>query len=296
MTTALVVEQETGSGSVLELVAKHQGWTAERATSPQAALDRLAAEEFEVVLADTEAVRGCKGWLDAVRERNPNLPVVLVTPHGRHDATVQALLLGAATFVPRDCLARDLVTTVERIVALSCIDETPPVGQILVETSHAYVFPNDRLAVPPVLRHVQAELERFGVCGRPDRLRVAVGLEEALVNAIIHGNLEVSSKLRDAADDSFERKIAERRTTAPFGDRRARLVATFRPGEATFVVSDEGRGFDPSDVPDPTDPENLVKPHGRGLLLMRTFLDEVSHNAIGNEVTLVKRIGRTKEN
>jgi anti-sigma regulatory factor (Ser/Thr protein kinase)/CheY-like chemotaxis protein len=288
-TTALVVEKETGPGSVLELVAKHESWTVERAESAQAALDRLAAEEFEVLIADTDAVRDRKGWLDFVRERYPNLPVVLVTPHARHDATVQALLLGAATFVPRDRLARDLVTTIERIVALSCVDEAPPVGKTLTETAHRYVFPNDRTAVPPVLRHVQTELERFAVCDRPDRLRVAVALEEALVNAIVHGNLEVPSKLRERGDDSFERAIMERKTTAPYSDRRARLAATFRPGEVTFVVADEGPGFDPTDVPDPTDPENLAKPHGRGLLLMRTFMDEAHHNVRGNEVTLVKR-------
>lgn len=289
MTTALVVEKEVGPSSVLELVAKRQGWTVERAETAQAALGRLAAEEFEVLIVDTDAVRDRKGWLDSVRERHPNLPVVLVTPHTRHDATVQALLLGAATFVPRDRLARDLLTTIERIVALSCIDEAPPVGATLAETAHRYVFPNDRTAVPAVLRHVQAELERFAVCDRPDRLRVAVALEEALVNAIVHGNLEVPSKLRERGDDSFERTITERRTQPPFRDRRAKLTATFRPGEATFVVADEGPGFDPTGVPDPTEPENLAKPHGRGLLLMRTFMDEARHNARGNEVTLVKR-------
>ncbi|HEX6986933.1 MAG TPA: ATP-binding protein, partial [Planctomycetaceae bacterium] len=222
-------------------------------------------------------------------DRHPNLPVVVVTPAGRfHDAAVKALVLGAATFVPRDRLARDLVTTVERIVSLCCANGAPTVG-VLAETSHRYTLGNDRDAVAPVLRHVQSELERFGVCDRPDRLRVAVAVEEALINAIVHGNLEVSSRLRERGDDAFEREIAGRKAERPYRDRVARLTATFRPGEATFVVSDEGPGFDPSDVPDPTDPENLVKPYGRGLLLMRTFMSDVRHNAKGNEVTLVKR-------
>lgn len=289
MTTALVLEKENGPGSVLELVAKHQGWTVERTETAQTALDRIASEEFEVLIVDTDAVRDRKGWLDAVRERHPDLPVVLVTPHTRHDATVQALLLGAATFVPRDRLSRDLVTTIERIVALSCVDSAPPVGETLTGTVHTYVFANDRTAVAPVVRHVLGELERFAVCGRADRLRVAVALEEALVNAIVHGNLEVPSKLRERGDDSFERAIEQRRSTPPYKERRARFTATFHPGEATFVVADEGPGFDPTDVPDPTDPENLAKPHGRGLLLMRTFMDEARHNTRGNEVTLVKR-------
>jgi len=58
---------------------------------------------------------------------------------------------------------------------------------------------------------------------------------------------------------------------------------------AVFAVRDEGPGFDVSGIPDPTDPENMLKPSGRGLLLIRTFMDEATHNAAGNEITLVRR-------
>jgi anti-sigma regulatory factor (Ser/Thr protein kinase) len=58
---------------------------------------------------------------------------------------------------------------------------------------------------------------------------------------------------------------------------------------ATFAVTDEGPGFDVSRLPDPTELANLETPSGRGLFLMRLFMDEVAYNAAGNEVTLVKR-------
>ena len=57
---------------------------------------------------------------------------------------------------------------------------------------------------------------------------------------------------------------------------------------AKFVIRDEGRGFDPTHLPDPTTPENLERTCGRGILLMRTFMDEVEFNQRGNEVTLIK--------
>ncbi|MFQ5734074.1 MAG: ATP-binding protein, partial [Planctomycetaceae bacterium] len=50
----------------------------------------------------------------------------------------------------------------------------------------------------------------------------------------------------------------------------------------------QGRGFDPGEIPDATDPANIEKPCGRGLLLMQTFMDEVCFNDAGNEVTMVK--------
>jgi anti-sigma regulatory factor (Ser/Thr protein kinase) len=60
------------------------------------------------------------------------------------------------------------------------------------------------------------------------------------------------------------------------------------PTQAIYTIRDDGPGFDPSSLPDPTDPANLDRPCGRGLLLMRTFMDNVIYNDRGNEVTLFK--------
>ncbi|MBV8232668.1 MAG: ATP-binding protein [Planctomycetaceae bacterium] len=59
--------------------------------------------------------------------------------------------------------------------------------------------------------------------------------------------------------------------------------------EAIYVIRDEGPGFDPATVPDPTDPAHFETPSGRGLLLIRAFMDVVIHNPTGNQVTLIKR-------
>jgi serine/threonine-protein kinase RsbW len=96
-------------------------------------------------------------------------------------------------------------------------------------------------------------------------LNFRVGLTEALSNAMLYGNSADPSK-----SVLVEVAILDTRVEAR--------------------VRDEGRGFDPALVPDPTTPENLTKPCGRGLFLMRELLDEVSYNAQGNEVTLVLRL------
>jgi anti-sigma regulatory factor (Ser/Thr protein kinase) len=58
--------------------------------------------------------------------------------------------------------------------------------------------------------------------------------------------------------------------------------------EATFSVRDEGSGFDPALLPDPTDPANLGRVSGRGLLLIHTFMDRVEHNEKGNQIVMTK--------
>jgi anti-sigma regulatory factor (Ser/Thr protein kinase) len=65
---------------------------------------------------------------------------------------------------------------------------------------------------------------------------------------------------------------------------------TIESGRLKATVRDQGAGFDPASIPDPTRPENVNRPSGRGLFLMRQLLDEVWHNDRGNEVTLVLRL------
>jgi len=60
------------------------------------------------------------------------------------------------------------------------------------------------------------------------------------------------------------------------------------PQQVEIRVSDEGEGFDPSKVPDPTADENLAKPSGRGIMLMRCYMDEVSYTCGGRQVYMRK--------
>ena len=97
------------------------------------------------------------------------------------------------------------------------------------------------------------------------RLNFRVGLTEALTNAMLYGNAHDQSK-------------------------RVRVEVTLENGRLEARVTDEGSGFDPSTIPDPTEPENILKSGGRGLFLMRRMLDEGSYNDQGNQVTLVLRL------
>ncbi len=96
-------------------------------------------------------------------------------------------------------------------------------------------------------------------------LNFRVGLTEALSNAMLYGNGHDPSK-------------------------RVRVEISVDNGAITARITDQGCGFDPAAVPDPTAPENLMKPGGRGLFLMRELLDEVKFNDEGNCVTLVLRL------
>ena len=79
------------------------------------------------------------------------------------------------------------------------------------------------------------------------------------------------------------------RELSPYRERRVRIDVGVTRSEATFTICDDGPGFDPKSLPDPTDPANLCRIGGRGLLLIRTLMDEVQLNATGNQIVLIKR-------
>lgn len=225
-----------------------------------------------------------------VRSTYPSVPVILMTSAGNEEICVQALQRGAASYVPKRVLSQRLLETVHQVLEIASHEQT--VSRLMgcmAETRCKFELDNDNKLIPPLVAHLLELAERLELWDDSDRMRIGIALEESLVNALCHGNLEVGSELRGVDDDAYYALLGERRAGQPYCDRRIHIDSSFTRTEARFVIQDEGPGFDPESLPDPTDPANLEKAAGRGVLLMRSFMDEVSYNKSGNVVTLVKR-------
>jgi serine/threonine-protein kinase RsbW len=124
------------------------------------------------------------------------------------------------------------------------------------------VIPSD----PAEARRVQDAIEQLletSTAHTHDVFSIKLALEEALVNAIKHGN-------------QMDR------------DKKVHISYRIHVDRFEICITDEGPGFDPGDVPDPTAIENLERPCGRGLMLMRHYMTEVAYNESGNSVTMCK--------
>jgi anti-sigma regulatory factor (Ser/Thr protein kinase) len=113
---------------------------------------------------------------------------------------------------------------------------------------------------------------------------------EAVSNGMIHGNLEIDSALRRSDPGAFYDLVEARRTQTPYAERRLRCTAKQSAASVEYTVRDEGPGFDPTTLPDPNANENLLEVSGRGLMLIRTFMDEVAFNDRGNRITMTKNL------
>ncbi len=129
-----------------------------------------------------------------------------------------------------------------------------------------HAIPSNTEAGRQAVDEVLHELKSLN-CGKHDVFGVHLAMEEALVNAIMHGN----------------------RLDA---DKQVRVRCQISPASIRIEICDEGSGFDPATVPDPTDADRLESPGGRGVMLMKAFMSRVQYNARGNCVVLEKQLGR----
>lgn len=228
--------------------------------------------------------------MEAIRERHPGLPVILMTAHGSEHLAAEALRRGATSYVPKSAVPDELLLAVRNVRDATRKRALRAVARdCLASTKLCFVLDNDLTRIPAVISYLREELTRARLCDEAELLQVGVALDEAVSNAVHHGNLEVSSELREQSIEDYFAEIERRARLAPWSERKVYVTARFTPAGACFVVRDEGQGFDVTALPDPTDPANLERASGRGLLLIRTFMDEVRHNAAGNELTMIKR-------
>ena len=290
--TVLLVEDSATQRRIVRTLLEDLGsWNVVQATDGLDALEQIEQELPNVILTDVY-MPGMDGLalVEQVRERYPQIPVVLMTARGSEQLAVSALKAGAADYAPKRALAVSVGAILERVLANAQAERrklrlrTAITGRVT-----RFEVENDASLVPPLVAQLREDMTVMGVGDANDTMRVGIALEEALLNAIYHGNLEVSSDLKANGDGPFLARVAERRNQDPYRARRVRIMADVTQEQATFVIGDEGPGFDVSKLPDPTDPEYLERPSGRGLLLMRAFLDDVQYNSVGNQVTLVKR-------
>lgn len=282
------------------LLEKHTGWTEldpanvlvlVHAADGHEGVAAAVRERPDLILTDLN-MPTCTGLelVEEVRVKCLGIPVILMTAHGSEEIAIRALQRGAASYVPKKLLAQELVDTVIAVLESATANRSHlRLLDCLVHSESHFRLENDPALIPPLIGYLKDSLFRIGGSDETGLVRVTMALREAVLNAMHHGNLELSSSLRETDERAYHKLAQERRTQKPYCDRQVFIVARDTPESSTYVIRDQGPGFNVKSLPDPLDPENLEKVSGRGLLLIRTFMDEVRHNEHGNEITLIKR-------
>jgi len=260
----LVADDEDALRELLQRFLETKGHQVVLAQDGREALKLFREQPFDLVLSDVR-MPGLDGLqlLAAVKDINPRTPVVLISGYGDIETVVTALKAGAENFLAKPIRIDMLRRVVSQSLSLSArserrADHFPNVTQqTKIETPSQQCYIND------IIYLIAASAAAVGYVGHDLDNNLKLALVEAIMNAMEHGNKWDETK-------------------------KIRLTVTIDAEMFKIVIADEGPGFDPDKLPDPTSPEQLLAERGRGVFLMRAIMDEITYNESGNEVTMTK--------
>lgn len=288
----IVAQQSEEQECIRSIFEERTDWKHLFLNPDKTLFQRITQEKPDVILADLQDIPSGLDFVERCHKKLPAVPLILLT--SRDDVSAfQALRRGAHNYVPWQLVQEELTETIDNVLSAREVHRCR--NRLIANVRNldmSLVLGNDPSLIAPLKVLLEEYYLGVGICDEATCIRLAIAVEEAILNAMYHGNLEVSSELRndpDRGDAPFREEIERRRQLDPYRGRKVFIRVVFNAEESKLIIRDEGPGFDPSKLPDPTDPENLETASGRGLLLIRNFMDEVTHNATGNEITMTKR-------
>ena len=250
---------------------------------------RQSPDEFDVIVTDIKMpVMDGLELLNKLRSNQYDIPVIIMTGHGDLELSIEALRLGAFDFLLKPFDPDILESTLLKLEMLQrkrepLVEIAPFVKNVQIRipskvVTILYIVDYLKSHYGPICRPHQIEINRFNLC-----------LHEALTNAVVHGNLEVQSSVKETDWKKFTELINEREMDPRYMSREVMIDYWATGTELVFEIEDQGTGFDLSALPDPKEPTALLF-SGRGILLIRTFMDEVRWNETSNQIRMVKKL------
>lgn len=272
MVRVLVVEETNSDVWHLQPTLQQAGYEALSIAAGQ--LSEQSGDWSLIVVGELSDGSDADSFLKSLLERFQDPPCVVVTGDAPFISGKAALRSNIAGCVPVENIDSDLVATIRSLLGHQTV---------------CYTIANSPELLPLIVAQIRQRLEHWPFADPNELVRVTVALSEALDNALFHGNLDLSSDLRQGTGQAWRDESVRRRTATPYQDRRVRVQARISKDAARIVIADEGSGFSPDEQFDCRQSHNLERCSGRGLFLMSMYMDDIDFNETGNEITLTKR-------
>jgi len=259
MTKILVVDDlAVDRQFVGKLLEKDPQFEIEFAADGAEALRRIEESPPDLVVTDLmmPEVDGLE-LVEQTRNKHPLVPVILITSKGGEEIATQALRRGAASYVPKRELPGDLLGTVRRVLGVSARQrDLSRLMERLAWSDCEFVLENDSALFGPLVSYLQDALGHLGLCGDADRTRVGVALEEALCNALYHGNLEVGRRTIGLTTRWCKREC----TSPPTASGGSASGRSSRPRRPCSSFATRGAASTPTRFPTPPPPKTSKGP------------------------------------
>ncbi|MCU0848541.1 MAG: response regulator [Spirochaetes bacterium] len=291
-TKILVVDDEEVIRYTLQKKLSRLGYNVVSMEKAEDALYLLKnGERVDLIITDVK-LRKMDGieLLRRINSQDESIPVLIITGHGNVEDAIRALRYGASDFIRKPFDINDVAASVRDILKRKKEKKLAESFARYIEYEKGRIsIPIDVSLIDNISYYLTKNLAAMGLFNRTTSENMALALQEAISNAMFHGNLEISSSIReDGGLKAFNEEVEKRRVDERFKNRVVNINYELTGEYAEYIIEDEGPGFDYTALPDPRDPENFFRNSGRGLLIIRIHMDEVEWNDRGNVLRLRK--------
>ncbi|MBF0259803.1 MAG: response regulator [Desulfamplus sp.] len=355
----LIVDDDTPVRKILSKIVSHYGHQAVTAENGQIGLDIFLKEplKFDAILSDVMMpVMDGFELLKRVRHQNSEIPFVIMTGYGDKGMIIRALKQGATDFLTKPYTKKDLSDSLNRIESMLNTKQSMDYALPFINTTLNTSIPSRIDLIPGLIGFLKAVARPYCHLYGINVFDIATALSEAITNAIIHGNLDIPSSVKNSSWTEFDKQVCERESMAEYGGKMVSVCFKIiemvdtegkeedgRAGNLNLQnaicdsaaanlqsetvncksenfnavshkeeidktisflekqrkkhmamqwdIADNGKGFDIKNIPDTLSSENFLL-SGRGILMIRSFMDQISWNSKGNCIKMVKYLQR----
>ena len=248
-------------------------------------------EKLDLIITDIK-LRKMDGieLLRRIHGLDEPIPVLIITGHGNVEDAIKALRYGASDFIRKPFDINEVASSVRIILNRKHEKKlAESFARFVIYEKGCYRIPIDESIINAMSYNLTKNLVPSGLCNSTTAENISMALQEAIGNAMYHGCLEITSSIReDYGIKGFNDEIEKRKADERYMNRHVTISYELNKEFVEYTIEDEGPGFDYNSLPDPRDPENFFRNSGRGLLIIRIHLDEVSWNERGNVLRLRK--------
>jgi DNA-binding response OmpR family regulator len=248
-------------------------------------------ENIDLIITDVK-LRKMDGieLLRRVQGLDDPIPVLILTGHCNVEDAISALRYGASNFIRKPFDINDVISSVRTILRDKHEKKlVEGFAKYVRYEKFIYKIPADPSLINPICAILTRDLTPSGLFNRTTTENITLALREAINNSMFHGNLEIPSVVREKGGiKRFNDEIEKRRFKNKYKNRMVVISSELTKDYVEYTITDEGNGFDHRSLPDVRDPENFLMNSGRGLLIVKIHMDEVTWNEKGNEIRLRK--------
>ncbi|PIE35081.1 hypothetical protein CSA56_05610 [candidate division KSB3 bacterium] len=264
--------------SISEAIDGRQGWE----------LFLENPHRFDVIVTDIKMpVLDGVELLKRLRKKNYDTPVIIISDCEDIKSSIEVLRFGAFDFLLKPFQVKELVEILKKLEAIHENQKELFRGLPFFTEDITISIHSQTQQIPHIGAFLQERVKLFCKMHKISIHNIGLCLHEALVNAVVHGNLEIPSSLKNESPEHFNRELKRREADSRYAERKVFVRCKVTANQLIFDIEDEGNGFEATELVGLANPL-MMSPSGRGVLIIMALMDEVSWNDTGNRITMIK--------